>query len=330
MKNTSRSFRFLTSLMATVAVSLISPLAGAQDKFPTKPITMVVTYAAGGNADIVARISAERLSKELGVPVKVLNVPGGRHIPGVMNVLNKPADGYTLLRWSAAPMVIGPLVRKVPYDPLKDIVPISASTTAATALYVRGDSPIKTFEQFVDEAKKKKFTIGVNNIGAPPNLSAVQLAQQFGLEFNTLTLKTVPATMTGLLGGQVDVAVGQLTGVKIFGDKLRALAILDNAREAYFAKDLPGVRTVGEIFPGKEAGSWINGGLAIKAGTPDHIVKRLVEAADKAMNNQAFADQISNTITYRWIGGVDAVTAKIKEGIALYKPLLDSLGLLKK
>ncbi|NKC11661.1 MAG: hypothetical protein GKR94_05485 [Gammaproteobacteria bacterium] len=172
--------------------------------------------------------------------------------------------------------------------------------------------------------------MGVNNLGASPNLSAVQLAQQFGLEFKTLTLKTVPKTMAGLLGGQVDVAVGQVASYKKYGDKVRPLIILDNAREPYFELDLPGVRTVGEAFAGKAVGTWVNGGFAVKAGTPEHIVKRLVEASEAALDNDAHKAKIPPLITYRWIGGVDAVRAMIQEGIDLYSPILDSLGLLQK
>ncbi len=108
----------------------------------------------------------------------------------------------------------------------------------------------------------------------------MQLASEFGLEFKTLALKTVPATMTGLMGDQVDVAVGQIASKKQFGDKVRALIILDNNRLPYFEADLPGVRTAGEAFPGKEAGAWIFGGLAVKEGTLQAITDKLVAAAE--------------------------------------------------
>lgn len=86
----------------------------------------------------------------------------------------------------------------------------------------------------------------MNNLGAPPNLSAVQLASEFDLELKTLALKTVPATMAGLIGGQVDVAVGQVASIYAYNDnEVRPLIILDNARQAFIEEDLPGVRTVG-------------------------------------------------------------------------------------
>ena len=319
--------------LKTMAIATLAALglgAGvALAEYPDKPVTIVVSFAAGGNADIMARLNAEALSKELGVPVNVLNKPGGAHIPATMSVLEKPADGYTLFNWSPPSFMIVPLTRKVPYKPLEDFIPLMAGISASNALYVRSDSPYKTFEEFVEGAKARKLTIGVNNLGAPPNLSAVQLASEFELEFKTLALKTVPATMAGLLGGQVDVAVGQVASIHKYGDKVRPLIILDNNRKAFFEKDLPGVRTVGEAFPGKEAAVWVHGGMAVKAGTPQKIIDKLL-AAMEVLNTDSFRARIPKSVSYHWIHGPEAVRKNIQFGIDLYSPILDSLGLLRK
>ena len=316
-------------LVLAVATCWVGQTA-AQDSYPSKPITMIVTFAAGGTSDILARLAADRLEKELGVPINVVNVPGGAHIPGIMNFLNRPADGYTLLRWTTPSTIINPLIRDVPYEPLEQFEPLFMDATGVNVLYVRGDSPIRTLEQFVKAAKERTMTIGVNNIGAPPHLSAVQLSQEFGLEFKTLTMKTVPQSVTGLIGGQVDVAVGQLAQKLAFGDEIHALAVLDNHRQDYFDNYVPGTPTVGEVFPGKNAQTWINAGVAVKAGTPRHIVDRLVEASEKALNNDEYKKVMNERTTFRWISGAEAVGAEFRAGVALYKPLLDSLGLLRK
>lgn len=327
MKNYLKS---LTLMAATLVAALsLGNIAVAQDKWPSKPITIVVSFKAGGNADIVARLNAEALSNQLGVPVKVVNKPGGAHIPATMSVKEAPADGYTIFNWSPPSFMIVPLTRKVPYDPLKDFIPLFAGISASNALYVRADSPYKTFEEFIKGAKEKKLTIGVNNLGAPPNLSAVQLASEFGLEFKTLALKTVPATMTGLLGGQVDVAVGQVASIHKYGDKVRPLIILDNNRKDFFEKDLPGIRTVGEAFPGKKAAVWVHGGMAVKAGTPQPIVDKLLEAT-KVLGTPEFRAKIPKSVSYNWIHGTDNVRKNLEFGINLYTPILDGLGLLKK
>ena len=318
--------KFTVSSFAVLWLSMGAAMA----EWPDKPITYVVSFGAGGNADIVARMNADVLSRELGVPVNVVNKPGGAHIPATMSVVEAPADGYTLFNWSPPSFMIVPLTRETPYAPLEDFIPLFAGISASNALYVRGDSPYTTFEEFLEGARENKLTIGVNNLGAPPNLSAVQLANEFGLEFKTLALKTVPATMAGLIGGQVDVAVGQVASIHAYQEgEVRPLIILDNARQPYMEKDLPGVRTVGEAFPGKEAGVWVHGGLAVKAGTPQEIVNKLLEAS-KPMGEEEFISQVPKSVGYNWVHGVDETTALIQAGIDLYSPILDGLGLLQK
>jgi tripartite-type tricarboxylate transporter receptor subunit TctC len=315
------------AIAALATVGLASGAAIAE--YPDKPITVVVSFAAGGNADIVQRMNAEAMSKELGVPVNVINKPGGAHIPATMSVLEAPADGYTLFNWSPPSFMVVPLTRDVPYNPLKDFVPIFASISASNALYVRADSPYNTFEEFIEGAKANKLSMGVNNLGAPPNLSAVQMAGEFGLEFKTIALKTVPATMAGLIGGQVDVAVGQVASIYAYKDEVRPLIILDNNRREFFEKDLPGVRTVGEAFPGKEAGVWVHGGLAVKAGTPQDVIDKLL-AASEVLGTDEFKATLPKSVGYHWVHGPEGVNALIQEGIDLYSPILDGLGLLNK
>ena len=226
--------------------------------------------------------------------------------------------------------MVVPLTRQTPYEPLRDFIPIFAGISASNALYVSADSPYTTFEEFLEGAKSKKLKMGVNNLGAPPNLSAVQLASEFGLEFTTIALKTVPASLNALIAGEVDVAVGQVASQNAFGDKIRPLIILDNNRKDFYEKDLPGIRTVGEAFPGKEAGAWVHGGFAVKAGTPDAVVQKLLDASKTAMDNDAFRATIPPAISWYWVHGVADTTALIKSGEDLYTPILDGLGLLRK
>lgn len=325
-----RSLKLLASAVLLAAASTFGLTAPAQADYPDKPITLVVSFPAGGNADIVARIQAEALSAELGVPVNVVNTPGGAHIPATMSVVEAPADGYTLFNWSPPSFMVVPLTRATPYQPLEDFIPLFAGISASNALYVRGDSPINTFEEFIEAAKATTFKMGVNGLAAPPNLSAVQLADQFDLEFTTIALKTVPGSLNGLIAGEVDVAVGQVASLNGFGDAIKPLIILDNNRKPFYEADLPGVRTVGEAFPGKEAGAWVHGGFAVKAGTPDDVVQKLSDATAAAFDNDEFRATIPSSITWFWVHGVEDTTALIQSGKDLYSPILDSIGLLHK
>lgn len=320
--------KFLKPILAAMAALFMS-VGVAVAEYPEKPITVVVSFAAGGNADIGARLAAEAVSKELGVPVNVVNKPGGAHIPATMSVVEAPADGYTIFNWSPPSFMVVPLTREVPYSPTEDFIPLYAGSTASNALYVRADSPIKTFEDFLTLARDNKLAMGVNNLGAPPNLSAVQLASEFDLEFKTVALKTVPATMTGLIGRQVDVGVGQIATINAFKGKIRPLIILDNNRQPYFEQHLPGVRTIGEAFPGKQAGVWVHGGWAVKNGTPQPIVDRLVEAT-AVLGTPEFISTIPPGIDWQFVHGPEAVGDLLQTGVDLYSPILDGLGLLHK
>ena len=157
----------------------------------------------------------------------------------------------------------------------------------------------------------------------------MQLAGEFGLEFKTIALKTVPATMAGLIGGQVDVAVGQVASIYAYEGEVRPLIILDNNRRAFFEKDLPGVRTVGEAVPGKEAGVWVHGGLAVKAGTPPEVIDKLLAAAE-VLGTDEFQAKLPKSVGYHWVHGPEGVKSLIQEGVDLYSPILDGLGLLHK
>ncbi|KMW59127.1 putative exported protein [Candidatus Rhodobacter oscarellae] len=128
--------------LAAAGVAALGLSAGAAlAEWSEKPITYVVSFGAGGNADVVARMNAEVLSEALGVPVNVVNKPGGAHMPATMSVLETPADGYTVFNWSPPSFMVVPLTRETPYTPLEDFIPLYAGISASNALYVRADSP---------------------------------------------------------------------------------------------------------------------------------------------------------------------------------------------
>ncbi|MEO1019189.1 MAG: tripartite tricarboxylate transporter substrate binding protein, partial [Pseudomonadota bacterium] len=273
------------------------------------------------------RVEAKYLEPILGVPIKVVNVPGGGHVPGVMSFLKEPVDGYTWMRMSAPSTVIAPLIRKTPYDPLTDFAPAWMNTQSSNVLYVRADSPYNSLDEFVAAAKENEFIIGVNNIGAPPHLSAVYLADQFDLSFKMLTLKTIPASMTGLIGGQVEAAMGQTTHVEMFPDELEPLVILDE-RKDFFEEHLPGVPTLDELYPEMTARSWVKGGWTAKAGTDPAIIAKLIEAGNQVFENPEFQEEFAGLSTLVLVYGTEEVLSDVEAGMTFYRSLLDSLGML--
>ena len=203
----------------------------AADKYPSKPLTIYVTFGPGGLSDITARLEAERLEKELGQPINVICKPGGGTIPGVMTFLKAPADGHTLLRMAAPSAVTNPLIRNTPFKPLEDFTPLFLYVTNSNVLYVKADSPYKDVKDFVEAAKKKTMLIGINQIGAPPHLSAAQFAGEMELEFKMITYKQIPASIVGMLGGHVDAAIGQLLQNRQYEGKIKPLVIMDKRLE---------------------------------------------------------------------------------------------------
>lgn len=321
--------RTFLAAAAVLATSVIGFGALAQaDEWPSKPITVIVTYAAGGNADLQTRIEAKYLEPILGQPIKVVNVPGGGHIPGVMRFLSEPADGYTWLRFASPSTVIGPLVRDVPFDPVTDFVPAWMATQGSTVLYVPKDSPFKTFDDFLAAAKEKQLVMGVNNIGAPPHLSAVALQKAFDTEFKMLAMKTHGKALNAMIGGNVDVVIALTTHGAQFSDDVRALAILDE-RKDFFEAHLPGVPALPELYPDVKAGNWIKSGLTAKQGIDPAIIQKLVDATKQVFENPDFQEEYAVVNTLVPVYGTEAVMTDIKAGIAFYTPLLSDLGLLK-
>ena len=131
------------------------------------------------------------------------------------------------------------------------------------------------------------------------------------------------------IGGQVDVAVGQIASINAYKGEIKPLIILDNNRVPAMEKHLPGVRTVGEAFPAKNAGAWVRGGWAVKAGTPQEIVDALV-AASASVGTDEFINALPPGIDWKFVQGPEGVGAELQAGIELYSPILDGLGLLHK
>lgn len=319
----------ILSTVAAVGLSLAAfatPSVADDNDWPNRPITVVVTFAAGGNADIQTRMEARYLEEILGQPIQVINVPGGGHVPGVMHFLNEPADGYTWMRISPPP-VIAPLVREVPYDLLNDIAPAWLNTTGTPVLYVPADSPIETLDDFIAASQAESLIMGVNNIGAPPHLSAVSLSQQFGVEYRILTFKTIPASLTGMIGGQADAAIGQTTHLQRFPGEIRPLVIL-GPREEYFERHLPGVPTLSELQPEMSAGGWLKSGWVARSGTDQAIIDEIAAAAAQVFENPQFQEEYASLSTLVPLFGTQEILDNIEEGQNFYRPLLSSLGLL--
>ena len=294
--------------------------------YPNKTVTIICPFPAGGLADIITRLYAKAYEDELGVPFVVVNKPGGAMIPGSMEVIGKPSDGYTMIYYSTPGMLTLPYINSSPYS-YEDFEPIFFTAFQKNVLYVAADSPIQNLADFVEASKTKKQIVAVNAIGAPPQLSMAQFVMTAGLEVEYLTEGTVPKSAVSTIGGHSDAFVGQLTQLQQFPDEIRAIAILDKTGHDLLA-DVP---TVKEALPGTsaKATSWVWGGLGVKADTPAEIKKILAEVAEKVINTKEFEKAFNASGNLYQYVGYDEAQDIVQEGVDFYYPVIDALGIKK-
>ncbi|MGE0314323.1 MAG: Bug family tripartite tricarboxylate transporter substrate binding protein [Lautropia sp.] len=260
-----------------VVGSLSAQAPSFAQAWPDKPIHMVVTFAAGGGTDNVARVIAPKLSQALGQSVVVENRPGAGGLIGTAFVAKAPADGYTVLLAAAGPTTIAPNVfdkDKVTFDPMKDLLPIALVATAPFVVTVNPSVPARTLPELIAYAKANpdKLNFGSSGNGGSPHLAGELFKRMAGVQMQHVPYKGLAPAITDLMGGQIQVVfadVGLVTS-QIKAGKLRALAVTGDQR--YPA--LPDVPTVAEAgVPGYRAATWY--GLIAPAGVPDAVRDRL-------------------------------------------------------
>jgi tripartite-type tricarboxylate transporter receptor subunit TctC len=268
MKLTARTFLAALSLLAAPA---------AQAAYPEKPVRIVLPFAAGGVADITARIVAEKLSDKLGQRFLVENQAGAGGITAARTVISSPSDGYTLALLSNGTAVSVSLFKKLPFDPLKDFAAISSLGTFDFIFATSADAPYKTLADFVAAAKEKPGTLNVGtiNVGSTQNLSAELFKTAAGVDFAIIPYRGTPEIQVGLLQGNVALTIDSYSAMKgnLASGKLRALASSGPKRwEA-----TPDIATVAESgVAGYDVVSW--NALFAPSGTPPEIIKTLNDA----------------------------------------------------
>ena len=263
--------RLLLSIASAAALAG-SPTAHAQD-YPTKPIRLVVPFAAGGALDTFARIFAPKLQQALGQPVLVENKPGAGSMLGTEMVARSPADGYTVLIPGSS-LVIGPLLSPVNFDPIKDFAPVIQVAAAVNVLVVNAEFPVKSVQELIQylKANPGKVSYGSAGSGTTPHLQGELLKSLAGVEMTHIPYKGSAPALIDLVAGRVQVMFDPLAsaGPFIKSGKLRALAVTTAARSPS-APELPTVSEAG--VPGFETTPWV--GVVVPAGTPKPIVNRL-------------------------------------------------------
>jgi tripartite-type tricarboxylate transporter receptor subunit TctC len=270
-------------LLLALAMLLLVPQAGAQSaaSFPSKTIRIIVPFNAGSGSDSYSRFYAELLTKMFGWSVTVENRPGGSGVVAINAVKGVPADGHTVLLASVSPMAVNPIVMKnLPYDPFRDFRPVHGLSVGPAAFVVRGDSPHRTVGELIAAMKKAGRPMSVGNYSKGYELIGAWLGTAGGVPVTPVTYKGGSQMVTDVIGGQLDVAANDFSGVAplIREGRLRALAITGDRRDPMFP-DVPTMKESG--FPEFETYVWAS--LYVRADTPDDITAKLAGAIGKAM-----------------------------------------------
>jgi tripartite-type tricarboxylate transporter receptor subunit TctC len=303
---------------------LAAPIAGAlaQD-YPSKPIKMIVPYAAGGAADITARVVGQKMSESLGVPIVVDNKPGANGMIGTDAVAKAVPDGYTLLMDASGPLVINPaLYAKVPFDPVKDLAPISQITTYQYVLVVPAASPITGVPGLVAAAKSRPgaLSYGSTGIGGGGHLAGELLGLMTGTKLTHVPYKGNAPALADLLGGQLsftfDTVITSVPQLK--AGKLRAYAVSGPKR----AKSLPQIPTMSELgYKGFDITQFQ--GLLAPAKTDPAIIARLHQEVVKALKSPEVVQRLEIEGGNELVGSSPTEFAsQILRDLALYRKLI--------
>lgn len=283
------------TLLGTIAAA---PLAStlprvAHAAYPDRPVRLIVPFAPGGNADLVARLCAEGMKEVLGQPFVIENRTGAGGSLGAEMVAKAAPDGYTLFTGSNGPLTVNPFVQaKLGYDPLKDFVAIGLANLAPHCIAVHEAVPAKTLQELIALSKTSPVNIGTSGVGSATHMTLARFNAATGAKFEHVPYRGGGALVPDLLSGSITGAMTELSTVlpQIGGGKVRVLAVA-SAKRAAKALDVPTMIEQG--VKDFTAASYV--GILAPSGTPADIVKALEGALIKALSNKDTQEKFLNT-----------------------------------
>jgi tripartite-type tricarboxylate transporter receptor subunit TctC len=270
--------------IVAVLFTLAAGVAAAQS-YPNRPVRVVVPWPPGQATDIAARIIAAKLQDSLGQPFVIENKPGAGGAIGTEAVAKAPGDGYTLLAASSGPISIMPNLQKTPYDPLKDLAPVSVTCTNSFALVTRADFPATNAREFVAlvKANPDKFAFSSSGTGATAHLIAELFNSMAGIKARHVPYKGSAPALTDVMNGQIDYTLETVAAVQphVRSGKLKLLGVTFAKGSSAFP-EAPPLAKAADI-PGYDIGAWI--GYAASPGTPKEITQKLAAEIGKAVRD---------------------------------------------
>ncbi len=307
------------------ALAVLALVTGAQaQSYPASPIRLLVPFAPGGGADLMARILAEPLGKRLGQPIVIENKPGGGATVGADYVAKSAPDGYTLLWTTPGPQITNPyLMPKLPYDPDRDFTPVATVVTAVNVLVVTPSLPVKSVAELIAYAKANpgKLNFSSSGVGASSHLSGELFKMMAGIDIVHVAYRGSGPSLQDLLAGNVQMAIDTVAVLlpHIQSGSLRALGVASVQRNP----TLPDLPPIADTLPGFDGSSinYING----PAGLPGPIVERLNCEINAVLSDRDVQKRMETAGFTAIIESQPALVKRIADEQAKWKTVIEKI-----
>lgn len=280
----------MKNFIAVFASALLLATSASAQTYPSRPIKFVYPFLPG-TTDATLRIVTNAMSSDLGQPIIIEHKSGANGRIGTAAVAVAPPDGYTVLIAAAGSITIGPQLEQVPYDPFKDLRPVTGLVAYDAVLSVANSFPARTIQEFISQVKAapKKYSYGTAGTGGAQHIAGELLKDALGIEMTHVPYRGDAAAVTDLVGSQIPIAISAMSSVTPFikAGSIRPIVSLGAARNPMFP-DLPTMSE--QSLPGFRGGTWL--GFFVPAGTPDAVVERIHRSAAKVLANETLRKQL--------------------------------------
>jgi tripartite-type tricarboxylate transporter receptor subunit TctC len=319
--------RLAASLTAILAVAAFSATAMAADPYPTKPVQAVVPMAAGGSTDLLARAVEKYWTKYSKQPMVIVNKPGGGGVVGTEGVVRSKPDGYTLyIGYGSGHDVVMPTLQKMPYDPVKDLIPVARVSVHSVVILAGANAPYNNIKELIAYSKKegKPVTTAVSVKAGAVDLALTAFGKAAGVNIVTVPFSGGAEATTALAGGHLMIGGGHPSEVipHIKAGRFKALAVALPERDP----SLPNVPTLKE--QGVNVATWGSiKGLAVPAGTPKEVVKEIETTIKKICDDPEFQKTMAGLNQPVMYQNSEDFTKFIKQATADYAALIKELNI---
>jgi tripartite-type tricarboxylate transporter receptor subunit TctC len=316
---------FIGALARLVLLAIAISAANAQP-YPSKPIRIIVPFAAGGAVDALARIISARLQETLGQPVIVENRAGAGGMTGADLVAKAPPDGYTILQNTNGQAISPAIYRTLPFDTLRDFIPVTQLVATSTVLVANPKLPAKSVQELIALAKAQpgKLNYGMTGVGNSLHLTMEMFKRAAGIDIQAVPYRGDALLNPALIAGEIDVAIVPIGTIVplIEGGQLRALAVNSARRSAV----LPDIPTVSEAaIPGFESAGWQ--GYFVPTGTPREIVARIQREAVAALAHPDTQARLKAMGNEPVVSTPDEFNVKFRADVAKFQQVVREAGI---